>query len=79
MIFFIYRGLGLEVVLLNIIKVYCDPGNLVLVIGSSAPEEEFWITQLQKDGVKPLPKVLSADTSIAERYIKMLINCSSIV
>lgn len=53
--------------LLNIIKVYCDPGNLVLVIGSSAPEEDFWITQLKKVGIKPLPKVLSADTSIAER------------
>jgi len=61
------RGLGLEIVLLNIIKIYCDPGNLVIVIGSSPPEEDFWITQLDKDGVKPLPKVLSADTSISER------------
>jgi DNA excision repair protein ERCC-4 len=64
---YVYRGLGLETVLLNIIKVYCDPGNLVLVIGSSSHDEDFWITQLKKDGVKPLPKVLSADTSIAER------------
>ncbi|CAI6366875.1 unnamed protein product [Macrosiphum euphorbiae] len=61
------KGLGLEIVLLNIIKVFCDPGNLVLVVGSSAPEEDFWITQLKKDGIKPLPKILSADTSIAER------------
>lgn len=61
------RGLGLEIVLLNVIKVFCDPGNLVLVVGSSTPEEEFWITQLKKDGIKPLPKILSADTSIAER------------
>lgn len=53
--------------LLNLIKVYCDPGNLVLVIGSSASEEEFWITQLKKDGVQPLPKILSSDISIAER------------
>lgn len=63
----IFRGLGLETVLLNIIKVYCDPGNLVLVIGSSTSEENFWITQLKKDGIKPLPKVLTADISIAER------------
>lgn len=61
------KGLGLETVILNIIKVFCDPGNLVLVIGSSSPEEDFWITQLKKDGIKPLPKILSADTSIAER------------
>ncbi|KAL5241016.1 hypothetical protein ACI65C_008426 [Semiaphis heraclei] len=61
------KGLGLEIVLLNVIKVFCDPGNLVLVVGSSTPEEEFWITQLKKDGIKPLPKILSADTSIAER------------
>lgn len=53
--------------ILNIIKVYCDPGNLVLVIGSSSTEEDFWITQLKKDNVKPLPKLLSADTSISER------------
>lgn len=62
-----FRGLGLEIVLLNIIKVYCDPGNLVLVVGSSSAEEDYWISQLIKDNVKPLPKVLSADTSIAER------------
>lgn len=62
-----YRGLGLETVILNIIKVFCDPGNLVFVIGSSATEEDFWITQLKKDSIKPLPKILSADTSIAER------------
>ncbi|KAL4098991.1 hypothetical protein QTP88_023494 [Uroleucon formosanum] len=61
------KGLGLEIVLLNIIKVFCDPGNLVLVVGSSTPEEDFWITQLKKDGIKPLPKILSADTSITER------------
>ncbi|XP_050525134.1 DNA repair endonuclease XPF [Daktulosphaira vitifoliae] len=61
------KGLGLETVILNIIKVYCDPGNLVLVLGSSAPEENYWIDQLKKDGIKPLPKVLSADTSISER------------
>ncbi|XP_050425098.1 DNA repair endonuclease XPF isoform X1 [Adelges cooleyi] len=61
------KGLGLETVILNIIKVYCDPGNLVLVLGSSAPEEDYWISQLNKEGVKPLPKVLSADTSISER------------
>lgn len=67
-----YRGLGLEIVILNIIKVFCDPGNLVLVVGSSTPEEDFWITQLKKDGIKPLPKILSADTSIAERYYQSL-------
>ncbi|XP_025200940.1 DNA repair endonuclease XPF [Melanaphis sacchari] len=61
------KGLGLETVILNIIKVFCDPGNLVLVIGSSSPEEDFWITQLKKDCIKPLPRILSADTSIAER------------
>jgi len=61
------RGLGLETVILNIIKVYCDLGNLVLVVGSSSPEEDFWISQLKKDGVKPLPKILSSDISISER------------
>lgn len=36
---FIFRGLGIERIVLNVLKVHCDPGNLVLVIGASQKEE----------------------------------------
>ena len=41
------KGLGLETIFLNLVKVHCDPGNLVLVLGCSDMEETWIINTLQ--------------------------------
>lgn len=62
-----YRGLGVENVFLNLLRVYCDPGNLVIVLGSSNHEEEYYITELQCQDVSPLPRVLTAENTSTDR------------
>lgn len=54
---------------LNLIKVYCDPGNLVFVLGTNSEEETYMISELQKQNIAHLPKIISADNSINERYV----------
>ncbi|XP_069693595.1 DNA repair endonuclease XPF [Periplaneta americana] len=61
------KGLGIETIFLNLLKVYCDPGNLVIVVGTTSKEEEFYITQLEAEGVKPLPKVITTEYTAADR------------
>ncbi|XP_014290214.1 DNA repair endonuclease XPF [Halyomorpha halys] len=61
------KGLSIEAVILNLIKVYSDPGNLVFVLGATSDEEQFFISELQKMEVTPLPKVISAEVSNSER------------
>lgn len=61
------KGLGIETVFLNLIKVYCDPGNLVFVLGTNSEEETYMISELQKQNIAHLPKIISADNSINER------------
>lgn len=61
------KGLGIETVILNLIKVYSDPGNLVIVVGTTNKEEEFYISQLKSQGVNPLPKVITTEYNAAER------------
>lgn len=69
------RGLGVETVFLNLIKIYCDPGNLVFVIGTNAEEENYIISELTNQGVVHLPKIITAEKSIAERLLLLtLIN-----
>ncbi|KAK2724738.1 hypothetical protein QYM36_001283 [Artemia franciscana] len=66
------RGLGLERVFVSILKVYSDPGNLVLVLGTSSKEEEYFISQLESLDVKPLPKVITSELSVNERQLVYL-------
>lgn len=61
------KGLSIETVILNLIKVQCDPGNLVLVLGATSDEEQFFISELEKNCVTPLPKVISAEVSTSDR------------
>lgn len=35
----LYRGLGIERIFTAFLKIYCDPGSLVLVLNTSAMEE----------------------------------------
>nr|CAG4651688.1 EOG090X03DI [Triops cancriformis] len=66
------KGLALEQVFINLLKVYSEPGSLVLVIGTSNKEEEYFIQQLDFMGVKPLPRIINSDYSISDRQIMYL-------
>ncbi|XP_063242959.1 DNA repair endonuclease XPF [Bacillus rossius redtenbacheri] len=66
------KGLGLESVFLSLLKVYSDPGNLVIVLGTSSKEEEFYLSQLEAEGVKHLPRVVTNEYSSSDREIVYL-------
>ena len=55
------KGLGIEEVIYNMIKVYSDPGNLVLVLGLSEEEEQYFRTRLDVEGGKILPKKITSE------------------
>jgi len=61
------KGLAMESVMLNMLKVYCDPGNLVLVMGCSEAEEQYFRTCLEKDGCSYLPKKITNEISTGDR------------
>jgi len=61
------KGLGLEKVFVNLLKVYSDPGNLVLILGCSEEEQSFIRTELEKDGSTCPPKKITTDISTSER------------
>ncbi|XP_076352632.1 DNA repair endonuclease XPF-like [Tachypleus tridentatus] len=62
------KGLGIERVLMNLIKVYNHPGNLILVIGTSVREEEFFLEQLKIADVQPAPKLITSECGVNDRY-----------
>jgi DNA excision repair protein ERCC-4 len=62
------KGIGLESVFVNLLKVYSDAGNLVIVLGTTPKEEEFFIEELDSMGVKSLPKLLTSEFSVNDRY-----------
>lgn len=45
--YLIFRGVGYERVVLNLLKIYCDPGNLIIVINSADYEEKYFRSQLE--------------------------------
>jgi len=61
-------GLGLRFLLANLLRQYCDPEHFVVVLNASADEEEFLISTLALEDVKPLPVVVNNEVSIADRY-----------
>lgn len=62
------KGIGIERLLINLIKTYSDSGNLVLVIGTNTSEEEYVVNKLTDLNVTPLPKTITADVSTKDRY-----------
>ncbi|KZC10170.1 DNA repair endonuclease XPF [Dufourea novaeangliae] len=66
------RGLGIETVFANILKAYIDPGNLVIVLGTTNHDEQYFIDTLKKSGVKQLPRVITSECSSDERAIMYL-------
>nr|CAG4640726.1 EOG090X03DI [Eulimnadia texana] len=63
------KGIGLDRVFVELLKVYSDAGNLVIVIGTSSKEEDFFINELDSRGVKPLPRILSSEYSTTDRQL----------
>ena len=62
------KGLGLDEVFFSLLKVYSDPGNLVLVVGTNDEEEDYFIERLLKDcSIKAQPKKVTAENSATER------------
>ncbi|XP_014771689.1 DNA repair endonuclease XPF [Octopus bimaculoides] len=61
------QGLGLERILINLIKVYCDPGNLVFVLNNNNVEEDYICDHLKADGVKEVPKVITNEFTAPNR------------
>nr|DBA20308.1 TPA: hypothetical protein GDO54_016015 [Pyxicephalus adspersus] len=62
------RGLGIDRILQNFLKLYCDPGNLVLVLNTNTAEEEYLIEQLRAEGVSHLPRIINNEIGSNERY-----------
>lgn len=62
------RGLGIDRILQNFLKIYCDPGNLVLVLNTDTAEEEYLIEQMRSEEVTHLPRIITNEVSSNERY-----------
>lgn len=61
------KGLGIETVFVNILKVYLDPGNLVIVLGTLETDEKYFIDELKSLGTKILPRIISGQCTSNER------------
>ena len=62
------EGLGIERILINLIKLYCSPTHFVLVINTNEDEENFLLQKLKQANVVDLPKRITTETlSINER------------
>ncbi|CAH1237818.1 ERCC4 [Branchiostoma lanceolatum] len=64
------KGLGADRVLLNYLQLYCDASNLVIVINTTQQEEEYLIEELSVAGVSPLPKSVTNEYSITDRWVE---------
>ncbi|XP_078274426.1 DNA repair endonuclease XPF [Rhinoraja longicauda] len=62
------KGLGVDRILLNFLRLYCDPGNLLLVLNTNAAEEQYFIEQLRSEGVSHLPRSITNEIPSNERY-----------
>ncbi|XP_006004177.1 DNA repair endonuclease XPF [Latimeria chalumnae] len=62
------KGLGIDRILLSFLKLYSDPGNLVLVLNTNVAEEEYFIEQLRAEGITHLPRIITNEVLSNERY-----------
>lgn len=63
------KGLGIETVFINILKVYLDPGNLVIVLGATDHDERYFIDELKRLGLKNLPRIVTGQCTSNEREV----------
>lgn len=66
------KGLGIETVFVNVIKAYSDPGNLVIVLGTTNHDEHYFIDLLKSYGTSRLPRIVNAECSSNEREVMYL-------
>lgn len=62
-----FRGLGIETVFANVLRAYLDPGNLIIVLGTTSHDEQYLIDTLKGLGNKQLPRVVTFECSSDER------------
>lgn len=67
-----FRGLGIERILVSLIFTYNDPGNLVIVLGTTTREEEYLLSQLENRGISPLPRCITSEYSVSERWVILI-------
>ncbi|KAL0276275.1 UNVERIFIED_CONTAM: hypothetical protein PYX00_003883 [Menopon gallinae] len=61
------KGLGLDSVIVNLLKVYCDPGNLVFVLGAEDHYQEWLVERLISGGASPPPRIVNSEVGGSER------------
>lgn len=45
------KGLNLELVLINLLKVYADPGNLIFILNANEREEKYYKEHVQNENI----------------------------
>ncbi|KAK7918567.1 hypothetical protein WMY93_009851 [Mugilogobius chulae] len=62
------EGMGIDRILLQFMRVYSEQDSLVLLLNTTAPEQEYLTEQLRVEGVTHLPRTVTSDVQSAERY-----------
>nr|XP_020498192.1 DNA repair endonuclease XPF [Labrus bergylta] len=62
------EGMGIDRILLQFMRVYSEPGSLVLLLNTTTAEQEYFTEQLRVEGVTHLPRTVTSDVQSAERY-----------
>ncbi|KAI0216344.1 hypothetical protein LSAT2_031626 [Lamellibrachia satsuma] len=53
--------------------------SLVLVLNTTSYEEEYFIEHLTKDGEKPLPKVITSEYNVNDRFVVRTVTSSTTI
>lgn len=64
------KGLGIEVIIVHLLRMFCDPSQLVLIINGSPREEELIKQLLLESGlvkIENIPKSITSTFTINER------------
>lgn len=62
-----HRGLGLERIFLEMIRIYCAEHNLIFIMGCTDVEQNYFVEQMIAEGIEPSARIITADVSIQER------------
>ncbi|XP_078097001.1 DNA repair endonuclease XPF [Mustelus asterias] len=62
------RGLGVDRILYNFLKLYSEAGSLVPVLNTDTAQQQYFIEQLRSEGVSHLPRVITNEIPSNERY-----------
>lgn len=61
------KGLSLDTVFANIVRAYSDPNFLVLVLGTTDHEENYFLEKLLSCNVQKMPRVITSECHSEER------------